>query len=324
VTSTGGVTYDWSPASYLSDATIAQPAFTGTSYPGTYTYTLNSINGSCSATDQVSVTVRAYPAVFTVANGAIATFTAVNAGVGASYLWNFGSGSSPATAAGIGPFNVSYRTAGIKTASLTVTDGNSCTSTESLSFAAIGIILPLQLLSFTAQATGDNVALNWETADALNVASFDIERSADRNNFVKVGSVAFSSVTANYHFTDVNVPASSHPYFYRLSTFDTDGSHNYSAVLAISLAGTSLQITVSPNPFTNLLKLTMHLESNETSLSIKLLTIQGAVIAEQEFAGLTEGSQTIRFYVPGNISAGIYILRVKPENSIPYYIKLMK
>jgi hypothetical protein len=324
MTSTGGVTYDWSPASYLSDATIAQPAFTGTPYPGTYTYTLNSINGSCTATDQVTVTVRAYPAVFTVANGTIPIFTAVNAGVGASYLWNFGSGSSPATGAGIGPFNVSYRTAGIKTASLTVTDGNSCTSSESLSFAAIGIILPLQLLSFTAQATGDNVALNWTIADALNVASFDIERSADGINFVKVGAVVFSSFTANYHFTDVDVPASNKPYFYRLSTIDNDGSYDYSPVLAISLAGTSLQLTVSPNPFTNLLTLTIHLESNETSLSIKLLTIRGAVIAEQEFAGLREGFQSMRFYVPSNISAGVYILRVKPENSIPYYIKLMK
>jgi hypothetical protein len=323
-TATGGISYSWTPATYLSDATIAQPAFTGTLYPGTYTYTLNSINGSCTATDQVSVTVRAYPAVFSVANSTITTFTAMDAGVGASYLWSFGSGSSPATAATIGPFNVTYSTAGTKTASLTVTDGNSCTSTESLSFAAIASTLPLRLLSFTAQATGDNVTLNWETANAVNVKSFAIERSADGINFAIVGSVSFSSFTADYHFTDVNVPASNKTYYYRLNTIDNDGNYDYSPILAISLDGASLQMSVSPNPFTNLLMLAIHLESNESSLSIKLLTIRGAVIAEQEFTGLTEGFQSMRLHVPGNLSAGVYILQVKPENSKPYNIKIMK
>jgi hypothetical protein len=139
-----------------------------------------------------------------------------------------------------------------------------------------------------------------------------------------VGSVSFASYTAAYHFTDVHVPASYKTYYYRLTTIDNDGNDDYSPILAISLAGTSLQLSVSPNPFTNLLTLSIHLESNQSFLSIKLLTIQGSVIAEQEFAGLAEGLHSMQFYVPSNISAGVYILRVKPENSIPYYIKLLK
>ncbi len=62
------------------------------------------------------------------------TFTAVNAGAGATYDWNFGSGASPATYSGTGtsgrnPPDVQYTTCGDKTITLTVTNTQGCDST---------------------------------------------------------------------------------------------------------------------------------------------------------------------------------------------------
>ncbi len=324
-TATGGVTYSWSPSTYLSDATIAQPSFTGTMFPGTYTYTLNSINGSCTATDQVAVTVRAYPANFSVSKNTIATFTAVDAGVGATYLWDFGSGSTPATANTIGPFNVTYSTSGVKTASLTVTDGNSCTSTETLSFTAVASGLPLRLLSFTAQAAGNNVLLNWTISDAVNVSYFSIERSTDGVNYASVGSVLFSPSYTVYNFTDVNVLSLSAVYYYRLKTVDDDGNFDYSMVRVVNLSSVSDQlVVVSPNPFTNELIVTINLGINESLLSLKMFDSHGATIMTKEFGGLKQGYQSVQMNVPGYLSKGVYILQVSTGDSRPFYTKIIK
>ena len=54
------------------------------------------------------------------------TFTADNAGAGASYAWTFGAGASPATSSSRTPPNVTYSTCGDKTITLTVTLPNGC------------------------------------------------------------------------------------------------------------------------------------------------------------------------------------------------------
>jgi hypothetical protein len=324
-TASGGVTYSWSPATYLSNSAIAQPSFTGTAYPGSYTYTLNSMNGSCTATDQTTITVRAYSANFSISKSIQNTFTAVSAGVGASYLWNFGSGSSPASANTIGPFNVTYHTSGTKTASLTVTDANSCTSTETLSFTAIASSLPLLLLSFTAEPQGANVVLNWETGDATNVSSFLIERSLDGSYFSTIGSVAFSSLFSTYSFTDADIlVVNSSIYYYRLTIIDDDGSFDYSNVRIVKSEGISNQLKASPNPFTNKLTVGITLERNETSLSIKLLDSRGAIIMVKKITGLREGYQLAQLNGLGYLSNGMYILQVQPGNNQLYHIKVIK
>jgi K319-like protein/PKD domain-containing protein/type IX secretion system substrate protein len=324
-TASGGVTYSWSPSTYLSDPTIAQPSFTGTAYPGSYTYTLNSTNGSCTATDQTTITVRAYSANFSISKNTPNTFTAVDAGVGASYLWDFGSGSSPATASTIGPFNVVYNTSGTKTASLTVTDANGCTSTETLSFMAMASSLPLLLLSFTAEAQGDNVMLNWETSDAVDVRSFSIERSLDGTNFSTVGSVTFSPVLNAYSFTDANILAGSGSiYYYRLTITDNDGSFEYSNVRIVKFEGISNQLNASPNPFTDKLTVKIAIEKNESTLSIKLLDNRGAIIMIKKFTGLKQGYQLLQLNGFGYLSSGMYILQVQTEENQVYHIKVVK
>ena len=55
-----GYTYSWSPATGLSSATAANPAFNLTT-PGEYTYTVTATQGSCTFTDEVRVIVNAIP-----------------------------------------------------------------------------------------------------------------------------------------------------------------------------------------------------------------------------------------------------------------------
>ncbi|MEO6316204.1 MAG: T9SS type A sorting domain-containing protein [Chitinophagaceae bacterium] len=323
-TPAGGATYLWSPASYLSDATAAAPDFNGTSYPGTFTYTLNTINGSCNASDQVVVTVRPYPADFSVSKAAYTTFTAVDAGAGSSYLWNFGLNSTPATANTIGPFNVTYSISGTKTASLTVTDGNLCTSTKSISFNAVSSALPLHLLTFAAQPQGENAILSWTVADAVNVKLFSIEKSTNGISYTTAGQVSFSPAKTTYNFEDVGASLSGKLSYYRLKMIDIDGTFSYSDTRILKWGGPATQPAVSPNPFINQFIVTASLEKRASVVSLVMTDSRGGVVLLRKISGLKEGINKIQVNVPDWIAKGIYFLRVDTEKGQPVYIKLIK
>jgi hypothetical protein len=52
----GATSYSWSPATGLSSTSVANPVFTPT-VPGTYTFTVTGVDGACTATTSVTVTV---------------------------------------------------------------------------------------------------------------------------------------------------------------------------------------------------------------------------------------------------------------------------
>jgi gliding motility-associated-like protein len=99
-----GYSYTWSPATGLSDATIANPAVTttntGTS-PITTTYTLTAGITGCSATDIVVVTVNPIPVAnagtdVTYCSGSSGTFGVASV-AGYTYSWTPGTGLSSTT-----------------------------------------------------------------------------------------------------------------------------------------------------------------------------------------------------------------------------------
>ncbi|MEO1417608.1 MAG: PKD domain-containing protein [Bacteroidota bacterium] len=101
-----GVTYSWSPATNLSDATIAQPDFNFPNQTGsavTFDYVLTASDGTCTTFDYISVTVnpsleaQLLPANPQICLGDSITITAIpNIGTSntSQYLWNTGSADS--------------------------------------------------------------------------------------------------------------------------------------------------------------------------------------------------------------------------------------
>ncbi len=78
-----GYTYSWTPAVGLSNTSAANPTLTLTT-PGAYTYTVTATNGTCTYTDEVTVTVKSLPAkpvITQEANQLAASIT------GAAYEW---------------------------------------------------------------------------------------------------------------------------------------------------------------------------------------------------------------------------------------------
>jgi hypothetical protein len=111
--------------------------------------------------------------------------------------------------------------------------------------------IPVELTSFTASASGNNVFLNWSTASETNNQGFDIQRKSLNSDYESVGFVTgFGTTTEarSYSFTDEVAKGT---YTYRLKQLDFDGSFEYSSEIEVDVNIPSVYSLEQnyPNPF---------------------------------------------------------------------------
>jgi hypothetical protein len=119
------------------------------------------------------------------------------------------------------------------------------------------IILPVTWLSFKGETIKENKilmnSLHWQTSAELNAKHFDIERSIDGKNFVKIGQIAANGTTNilnSYNFIDKNPKKVS---YYRLAQVDLDGKINYSIIISLAIKELRAEPILYPNPTTDVL-----------------------------------------------------------------------
>ncbi|QHL87611.1 T9SS type A sorting domain-containing protein [Nibribacter ruber] len=144
---------------------------------------------------------------------------------------------------------------------ITVNATNDCgtetaTAQVVVSECAPGNPLPVSLTRFDGVSRNGVVELSWATATEINNDRFEIERSTNGKDFVKIGEVkgaGNSSILRDYTFTDRQ--ASKGTVYYRLNQVDLDNSHEYSKVIAVQHnlrgAGNGFRVTMYPNPVSN-------------------------------------------------------------------------
>ncbi len=114
------------------------------------------------------------------------------------------------------------------------------------------VTLPVTLVAFEATRTGGAVVhVKWRTAQERQSAGFVVERSSDGRTFGPVSELlagAGTSLTSHeYAFADAMAPAGQ--LYYRLRQQDTDGTAQYSAVVAVRAAAKGRQaLALWPNP----------------------------------------------------------------------------
>ena len=143
---------------------------------------------------------------------------------------------------GIADFDGDYRP------DIAVTNSGSTVSV----LANLCILLPVELISFTAENDQDNVLLKWTTASEKNNNYFSIEKSVNGVDFYKIGEIqggGYSNSILNYYFVDEH-PVSGLNY-YRLKQIDFDEQYSYSRVEVINYLEENLSLICYPNPFNN-------------------------------------------------------------------------
>jgi hypothetical protein len=144
-------------------------------------------------------------------------------------------------------------------------------SVTSLLIADSTTILPVNLLTFTAQKNDNSVLLNFATANEGGLSSFEIERSPDGAAFTTIGMVPAAADQAGnasekeYAFVDEQ-PLPSLDY-YRLKMIGMDGHYGYSKILSVRYNSSS-GFTLFPNPAHNLVNVQWQLPAGPALLQV--------------------------------------------------------
>lgn len=178
-------------------------------------------------------------------------------------------------------------------------------------------VLPLSLLQFKGKKQADIILLDWVTASESQLNRFEIERSANGTTYEKIGVIAAtgnSNTNKAYSFTDTK-PLSKLNY-YRLKMIDIDGKFSYSNVIAFA-GNQSKGIIVSnvkPNPFIETVNLNIVLQQTQR-LNIQLIDMSGRVVLTRDIQA-NEGNNDIRFDGLGNLSEGIYFIKIITPDAV--------
>lgn len=200
--------------------------------------------------------------------------------------------------------------------------GGSSWSNEATAY--VPEVVPVELTSFSASVSGNNVTLNWSTASESNNYGFSIERSVisipidrERNLFWEsVGFVSGNGTTTeakSYYYKNENLHAGK--YQYRLKQIDFDGSFEYSNIIEVELGLPTKFILEQnyPNPFNPSTTIKFSIPDVGTrlalSVQLKVYDFLGSeivtLVSEEKPAGIYE----VEFDASA-FSSGLYIYKL--------------
>lgn len=195
--------------------------------------------------------------------------------------------------------------------------GTVATGTGFTSFSPFGITsnlvaLPVTIVNFSGSRTGNRNNLAWTTGMEQNNRGFEVQRSADGQNYTTiafVNTLAPGGSTGNltYSFTDADFTGTVQ--YYRLRQVDINNQSRYSTIVKIKGEKASVLTIdgIGPNPVRH--SLTASISSpSKNPVHLQVLDMTGRVVSQQK-VNLLEGTNAI----PVNVSllgSGVYLLKV--------------
>lgn len=182
--------------------------------------------------------------------------------------------------------------------------------------------LPITLAAFTAEKSGTISLLQWQTTTEINTLLFEIERSSDAVQFVKIGSVSAagnSTTPKDYLFTDVQPVLGTN--YYRLRQVDRNGAFVYTPTRMVLFNNTSSsKLKVYPVPATAMLTIELPQELQNGNVVLNLSNALGVMVKQVKIYGNTSTRQVMNI---STLPAGVYTLQVsgKQYNSTQAIIK---
>jgi len=172
--------------------------------------------------------------------------------------------------------------------------------------------VPVELTSFSAIADQNNVTLSWSTSTETNNSGFEILRSAQNDNWEKIGFVegqGTSTQENNYSYVDENLVAGN--FSYKLVQIDFDGTRTESDVVNVEINSLPTDYSLSqnyPNPFNPSTTIKYTIPSGEF-VNLRVFNSIGEEVKTLVNEYKTEGSHEVKFNA-ADLSSGIYFYRI--------------
>ncbi len=208
-----------------------------------------------------------------------------------------------------GDINVGNNSDLTGTGTLSVT--GSCTDGSS-SFCESSV-LPIKLISFSANALKDHILLKWTTSEEENFDYFCVEKSISGTDFLCIGEVKgqeWSYDLSHYDFKDLN------PYigrtYYRLKAVDLNGFTEYHKIVKVEFYG-HRAVDFYPNPSKGIVSLRLNFMPETEQVKVKITEISGREISSFYLQrGVTDYRNLI------SLDPGQYMVHLTDDQEISY------
>jgi hypothetical protein len=151
--------------------------------------------------------------------------------------------------------------------------------------------LPTVLVSFDAKKTvKETIALTWNITYNSTPEVFEIMRSADGINFIRIGEVRGEAMKTSYTFDDRNILAGNN--YYRLRMIDRDGSITYSVIVVVANGTKGVFMhAIAPTLVSTQAKIIIQ-SSADHNMQLVVTDINGRIVHKQSVS-LTNGNQNV-------------------------------
>jgi len=204
----------------------------------------------------------------------------------------------------------------VATASSALSNTN-CQFTDGVSIIDVNVIvcgpiLNTDLLTFNGKMVNDFAQLSWTTSKEEVAIEFDIERSNDGINFIKVGSVNGHNNNNEINYYTFNDPTPlTKETIYRIM-MKNNQYRKISRQIRLYKGAADFKLANVVNPFNNELLFDIVINEN-TKVDISLTDMYGKQVTHKSYP-VYEGVNSLRLDNTDALPAGIYILQVKNKD----------
>jgi trimeric autotransporter adhesin len=185
-------------------------------------------------------------------------------------------------------------------------------------------VLPVELVSFSAVATGLSAKLEWTTATEINCNGFEIQRSAlsgqpsggHWSDVAFVRGAGSSSSPRTYSFIDRNLSAGR--YGYRIKQLDNNGQTKLTNTIMVDVGQAPRVFTLSqnyPNPFNPTTTIDFTLEK-DGHVSLKVYDILGREVATLLDENRKAGEYQQVVFNGSRYSSGVYFATLQSGGKV--------
>ena len=185
-------------------------------------------------------------------------------------------------------------------------------ATMKLFWDQLSAIIPVEMTSFTASTSGNDVILNWTTATETNNYGFQIERAISIQDWKEIAFVpGFGTTTEpkNYSYTDSELNPGT--YSYRIKQIDLNGTYSYhelGSAVEISTPEVFELVQNYPNPFNPATRIDYSIAE---AINVQLIVFNS--IGEEITVVVDEFQQPGRYAVnfdAKSLSSGVYFYKL--------------
>ena len=173
-------------------------------------------------------------------------------------------------------------------------------------------VLPVELLSFTAERQYNQTFLQWQTATEINNAGFEVLHSTDSRDWQKVTFVSGAGHTNTQTFYDLEIknPKQQFGYF-KLKQIDFAGTYDYSPIVYLENEEVG-SIEIFPNPASDELNILFPDVNNTVVSMLSIFDVSGKMVRQT----ITEKPTPETYKIPLNLPDGAYFLEIKTDKAL--------